>query len=257
MHDCFHTSVMVHRTPSVLHVQTHLAPVVMLHCFHTGHSSPSTISFTCSDPSWSCGHASSLPQVTVHQAPSVLHVQTHLAPVVMLHCFHTSVMVHWAPSVLHVQTHLAPVVMLHCIHTSVMVHWAPSVLHVQTHLAPVVMLQCIHTVHSSPSTISYTCVDLSCLCGHVSLLPPESRPTLWPVLLMDKIIIIYSNDYQNNNDGSKLTFVWYASLTHWGRVKHIGISKLTIIGEDHGCRLDGTKPLSEALLEYCELDPWE
>ena len=36
-------------------------------------------------------------------------------------------------------------------------------------------------------------------------------------------------------------------LTHWGRVTHICVGKLTIIGSDlMGCRLDGTKPLSDA-----------
>ena len=128
---------------------------------------------------WSCFIASTS-HSSVHRAPSVLHVQTHLAPVVMLHCFHTSVSVHRSPSVLHVQTHVAPVVMLHCIHTSVSVHRAPSVLHVQTHLDPVVMLHCIHTGHSSLSTISYTCLDLSCLCGHASLLTTGSGLILWP-----------------------------------------------------------------------------
>ena len=37
-------------------------------------------------------------------------------------------------------------------------------------------------------------------------------------------------------------------LTHWGRVKHMCVSKLAVIGSD---RLDGAKPLSEPLLEYC------
>ena len=40
-------------------------------------------------------------------------------------------------------------------------------------------------------------------------------------------------------------------LTHWGRVTHICVIKLTIIGSDNGLRLAGAKPLSEPMLEYC------
>ena len=43
-------------------------------------------------------------------------------------------------------------------------------------------------------------------------------------------------------------------LTHWGRVMHICVSELTIIGSDNGlsaCRLTGAKPLSKPMLEYC------
>ena len=39
-------------------------------------------------------------------------------------------------------------------------------------------------------------------------------------------------------------------LTHWGRVTHICVVKLTIIGL---C----DKPLSKPMLEYCSLNPWE
>ena len=38
-------------------------------------------------------------------------------------------------------------------------------------------------------------------------------------------------------------------LTHWGRVTHIYVGKLTIIGS--------AKPLSEPALEFCQLDHWE
>ena len=45
-------------------------------------------------------------------------------------------------------------------------------------------------------------------------------------------------------------------LTHWGRVTHICVSNLTTIGSGNimACRLDGAKPLSEPMLEYCYLD---
>ena len=46
-------------------------------------------------------------------------------------------------------------------------------------------------------------------------------------------------------------------LTHRGRVTHIYISKIIIIGSDNGSLSDHAKPLSEPMLEYCYLDPWE
>ena len=56
-------------------------------------------------------------------------------------------------------------------------------------------------------------------------------------------------------------FMWYfwtsylnVWLTHWCRVTHICVDKLTIIGSDMACRLDSTKPLSEPVLEYCQLE---
>ena len=42
------------------------------------------------------------------------------------------------------------------------------------------------------------------------------------------------------------------SLTHWGRVTHICVSELTIIGSDNGLSPGvTTKPLSEPMMEYC------
>ena len=46
-----------------------------------------------------------------------------------------------------------------------------------------------------------------------------------------------------------------ASLTHWGRVTHICVSKLTIIGSDNGLSPAGAMPLSEPMLEYCQFEP--
>ena len=34
------------------------------------------------------------------------------------------------------------------------------------------------------------------------------------------------------------------NLTHWGRVTHICVNRLTILGSDMACRLAGAKPLS-------------
>ena len=47
------------------------------------------------------------------------------------------------------------------------------------------------------------------------------------------------------------------TLTHWGRVTHICAGKLIIIGSDKACRLIGAKPLSEPMLDCCQLDPCE
>ena len=45
--------------------------------------------------------------------------------------------------------------------------------------------------------------------------------------------------------------------THWGRVTHICVSRLTIIDSYNGLSPPGAKPLSEQMLEYCWLGPWE
>ena len=49
------------------------------------------------------------------------------------------------------------------------------------------------------------------------------------------------------------TSLSYHELTHWGRVTHICAS--TTLLQIMACRLDGTKPLSKPMLEYCSLDP--
>ena len=38
-------------------------------------------------------------------------------------------------------------------------------------------------------------------------------------------------------------------LNSWGRVMHICVSKVTIIGSDNACHLAGAKPLSEPMLD--------
>ena len=57
--------------------------------------------------------------------------------------------------------------------------------------------------------------------------------------------------YQSDHD--RILHLHFVSqlLTHWGRVMHICVGNLTIIGSDNGCHLDDTKPLSEPMLEYC------
>ena len=44
----------------------------------------------------------------------------------------------------------------------------------------------------------------------------------------------------------------FTGLTHQGRVTHICVSKLTIIGSDYGFRLNGVKLLSEPMLLILE-----
>ena len=43
-------------------------------------------------------------------------------------------------------------------------------------------------------------------------------------------------------------------LFHWGRVTHICVGNLTIIGSDNGLSTGRPKPLSEPILEYCQFD---
>ena len=46
------------------------------------------------------------------------------------------------------------------------------------------------------------------------------------------------------------------ALTHWGRVTYIFASLIwPSLVQIMACRLDGAKPLSEPMLEYCQLDP--
>ena len=42
-----------------------------------------------------------------------------------------------------------------------------------------------------------------------------------------------------------------STLIDWGRVVHICIGNLTIIGSDNCLRLVGAMPLSEPMLKYC------
>ena len=49
---------------------------------------------------------------------------------------------------------------------------------------------------------------------------------------------------------------WYVGscapvLTHWDRTTHLCVNKLTII-RIMACRLNGAKPLSDPMLEYCQ-----
>ena len=111
----------------------------------------------------------------------------------------------------------------------------------------------------------------------------------WRGALMFSLICVWTNSWANNGDAgdlrrhcarydviviakqsatTMLTLRWLKNittardhirqytyciitLTHWGRVTHIGVSKLTIIGSDNGSSPDGAKPLSEPMLEYC------
>ena len=41
-----------------------------------------------------------------------------------------------------------------------------------------------------------------------------------------------------------------SELTHWGRVTHMWVNIITIVGSDNVCRLVGAKPSSEPMLQY-------
>ena len=49
----------------------------------------------------------------------------------------------------------------------------------------------------------------------------------------------------------------FPSLTHWGRLMHIRVSKTPTLLQIMACRLFGAKPLSESVLPYHQLDPEE
>ena len=49
-------------------------------------------------------------------------------------------------------------------------------------------------------------------------------------------------------DGLVQDCISSSALTHWGRVTHICVGNLTIIGSDNGLAPPGTKPLSESML---------
>ena len=46
-------------------------------------------------------------------------------------------------------------------------------------------------------------------------------------------------------------------LTHWGRVAHMCTSIIVSLVQIMACRIFGAKPLSESMLEYCQLDTSE
>ena len=60
-------------------------------------------------------------------------------------------------------------------------------------------------------------------------------------------IKLLSKDIQQN---SMTVWEFTRDLTHWGRVTHIGVGKLSLV-QIMACHLDGAKPLSEPMLEYC------
>ena len=69
-------------------------------------------------------------------------------------------------------------------------------------------------------------------------------------LLGSHLMILLFNHFGSDNDFIKSTmrkssllngcsaYIWYRNLTHWGRVMHICIRKLTIIGWDNGLSPD-------------------
>ena len=87
-----------------------------------------------------------------------------------------------------------------------------------------------------------------CLIGWVQT---QNQPSDYTVLGDGDVICL-------TFDQNEATVTWEGHLTHWGRVTHIFVSKLTIICPDNGLSPgDDAKPLPEPMLEYCWLDPWE
>ena len=72
--------------------------------------------------------------------------------------------------------------------------------------------------------------------------------TVWIEIYNEEKKVLY-------NVSSNAHFGGLFALTHWGRVTHICVGNLTIIGQIMACRLVGTKPSSEPTLEYYQLEP--
>ena len=53
----------------------------------------------------------------------------------------------------------------------------------------------------------------------------------------------------------RMAYSGHTELTHLGRVTHICVGNLSIIGSDNGLCLVGAKPLPEPMLEYYQSDP--
>ena len=136
----------------------------------------------------------------------MLPVTTKLASwqLLMQHCRLLS----WHPVVLPVTTKLASwqLLMQHCR----LLSWHPVVLPVTTKLA-------------SWQLLMQHCRLLS---WHPVVLPVTTKLALWQLLIYNAVAYIMSmTSYKRN-----ITPL----LTHWGRVMHICIGNLTIIGSDNG-----------------------
>ena len=76
------------------------------------------------------------------------------------------------------------------------------------------------------------------------------------MLKSNLVVIYYWHNHVNlgheqvENKENICNTIMVISLTHWGRVTHTCVGILW-----HN--LFGGKPLSESMLEYCQLDPWE
>ena len=73
---------------------------------------------------------------------------------------------------------------------------------------------------------------------------------------MGKILCVISNgtfDIPYIQTVADTTSTIALKLTHWSRVTHICVSKLTI-SQIMACRLVGTKPLSKPIMVYCYLN---
>ena len=53
-------------------------------------------------------------------------------------------------------------------------------------------------------------------------------------ILTDNANSVLKHDTNNNDNKKNIQIYFYVSLTHWGRVTHICVNKLTIIGSDNG-----------------------
>ena len=93
--------------------------------------------------------------------------------------------------------------------------------------------------------------------SNINWKPSTLAMTTLSSLAAPQIVYVTSCDTTNATQGSgeqykysKRLLLYGPVLTHWGRVTHICVCKLTIIDSDNGLS-PGAKPLSEPMLECC------
>ena len=110
------------------------------------------------------------------------------------------------------------------------------------------VVEALTTIHPGLPPVTFTS-KLSCWILWMKL----QRPNFLLQLKLDESFVsVYSNSNCNWD------IVILMILTHWGRVTHICVGNLTIIGSDNGLspgRRQADWTNSEPMLEYCYLEP--
>ena len=62
----------------------------------------------------------------------------------------------------------------------------------------------------------------------------DTNAIIYPLFFICCDLVLKQGSFNHRHFWSTFTFLWSNLLTHWGRVTHICVSKLTIIGWDNG-----------------------